>query len=80
MTGKEFKVIEQEIELYNKLNIPASNIYPEIRQLIRYRFIPPVEPIKSKCTECGKEITIYYPKHWDYTNIFCDSCYTEAVY
>lgn len=80
VTKHSFKFIDQEIRFYKKMNLPLPEHYPELRQLRRYQLIPPVDSREATCSKCDKQITVFYPEHWHYKHIYCDTCYNQAIY
>ena len=79
-TKKPFKLIPQEIEFYQKNNIPTPHHHPDHRNIIRYQFMTAVNEQRGNCRKCQKEIVHYYPLEWNYQNILCNNCYHENIY
>ena len=80
VTKKPFKLIPQEIEFYQKNNIPTPHHHPDHRNIVRYQFMTAVKPQLGNCYKCQKEIIHYYPQEWNYQNILCNKCYHENIY
>lgn len=80
VTQHPYNFIDQEIRFYKEMKLPLPEHYPEFRQLKRYQLVPPVDMRSTSCNKCGTTIDTYYPEHWHYANIYCESCYEKAVY
>lgn len=78
VTGRSFKLIPQEIELYKKLRLPAPEIHPDERHRIRMNRRNSRALWQRKCMQCKTNLwTSYAP---DSKNIiYCEKCYLESV-
>ncbi len=78
-TGKTFKIIPQEFQLYKKLGIPVPTIAPEIRHKNRFSKELPHHLWKRNCAKTGKEIlTAYSPNRPEI--IYSEEAYSEELY
>lgn len=79
VTGRNFKLIKQEIEFYEKHGIPLPKRHPNVRIEQRYRIRNPNEFWKRNCAKCNAEIvTTYDPKKPEI--VYCEKCYLAEVY
>lgn len=75
-----FAFIKQELEFYRKHKLPLPILHPEERNRLRFGKLAPLDPVKTKCFGCKKEITTYYPPEWGYKKVACEDCYLKLVY
>ena len=78
-SGKHYKLIEVEIELYKKLGVPAPHRSPEQRHLDRMALRSPRMLWPSKCSKCGSDIHTSYPPGRE-EKVYCEKCYQAEVY
>ncbi|MFC1748806.1 hypothetical protein ACFL2V_08350 [Pseudomonadota bacterium] len=79
VTKKPYRLIPQEIKLYEKLNIPFPNKCPEQRLSERQTKVNPHKLWKRKCTKTGKEIlSSYSPDRPEF--IYSEEAYLEEVH
>jgi hypothetical protein len=78
-TGKNYKIIPQELKFYKTFRLPIPRISPDQR----YRRLISLEPqkklIDATCYFCEAEIKTVYPKEYGY-KIACENCYLKATY
>lgn len=74
-----YKITEQEFNLYKELRIPIPRIAPKDRHRERLEFKLPWKLWDRKCLNCGISIkTAYKPGRSE--KIYCEKCYLEAVF
>lgn len=78
-SGKKFKAIPVEIELYKKLSVPVPRKHPDERHKDRIRQRNPRMLWGRSCSNCGKDIHSSYSPDSAY-RIYCEECYTGEVY
>ncbi len=77
-TGKQYKIIKQELEFYRKVNVPLPRIAP-LERIKQLSSILQVKPLMSQtCSKCQK------PLETTYTGapqpVLCEECYLKEVY
>jgi len=78
-TGKQYKIIKQELDFYQKLGLPIPRLCPEARHQRRMDIRPPRKLYSHKCSECAKQIlTPYQPSRPE--RVLCETCYLSAVH
>jgi hypothetical protein len=78
-TGKQFKIMPQELHLYRTLKLPIPRKHPVARHKERLARRCPRRLWQRPCNQCGKEIpATYSPKHPE--QVFCEECYLKEVY
>jgi len=74
--GKQFRMIDMEINFYTKQGYPDPENCPPCRQKRRISLCNPEEFFKRNCDRCGKEtITTHNPKKK--LTVFCDDCFQD---
>lgn len=76
--GKNYKIIDKELEFYKKLNLPIPRRCPDCRHLERMALRSPRKLWDRKCAKCGKEIKASYSKERTET-VYCETCYLQAL-
>jgi hypothetical protein len=82
ITGRPFKIIEQELNFYRILNLPIPSIHPDERHNRRLKLRNPMRLTKRNCYLCGKEINTTYlsePKGGP-KKVLCEECYKKEIY
>jgi hypothetical protein len=79
-SGLPFAFIKQELDFYRRYKLPLPVLHPEERNRLRFGKLAPLDPQKTKCFGCEKEITTYYPPEWGYKKVACEDCYLKLVY
>ncbi|MFA6190626.1 MAG: hypothetical protein WC711_03940 [Candidatus Staskawiczbacteria bacterium] len=75
---RNYKIAEQELSLYKKMNIPIPRKCFFCRHQDRLRRRGPYKFWNRKCDHCGKEInTNYAPDRPEI--VYCESCYNNEV-
>lgn len=77
--GRNYKIIEQELGLLKKLNLPLPRkcFYCRNSDHIKYR--TPRKLFDRECAKCGLELKTAYSKDGPEI-IYCEKCYLEAVF
>jgi len=79
VTGKPFRIIQQELLFYRCQDIPLPRIHPDERHMQRHRSRNPHMLWKRECMKCGDGIeTAYAPDRLDI--VYCESCYLDEAY
>ncbi|MBN1494822.1 hypothetical protein JW911_03765 [Candidatus Peregrinibacteria bacterium] len=77
--GKNFKILQKELEFYKKFNLPIPQMCPDCRHKERMEMRNPRILYDRKCMECGAPIkTTYTPERTE--KVFCEKCYLKEVY
>jgi hypothetical protein len=82
ITGKPFKIIEQELNFYRRFNLPLPSIHPDERHNRRLKFRNPMILNERKCF-LGNEkiITTYLPEpKGGPRKVLCTEHYKEKIY
>jgi hypothetical protein len=78
VTGKNYKIIPQEFELYKRLKIPIPRISPDQRYKETLKFQPPKKLIGVTCPMCQKSTKTIYPEEMGY-EVICRDCHLKKV-
>lgn len=77
--GKNYRIIQQELNFYKKMSIPLPNNCFECRYAERLVMRNPRKLWDRKCFKCGAEIkTSYSPERPE--KVYCEDCYLKEVY
>lgn len=78
-TGKNFRIIPQELAFYRKMKLPIPRLCPDERYLRRLAKRNPRKLWDRKCGDCGAALrTSYSPNRPE--KILCEACYLTEVY
>lgn len=78
ITGKNFKILPQELDFYRKNRIPIPKKHPDQRHKDRLNLRNPRKLWQNNCKKCGTEIqTSYSPNRQEI--VYCEKCYLETV-
>lgn len=78
-TGKNFRIIPQELAFYRSQNIPIPRRHSDTRYRDRLALRNPFTIFDRSCGKCGATIkTTYSPDRPEI--VYCEKCYLEAVY
>ena len=78
-TGKQFKLIPQEVAFYKQQGIPVPHLCPDERHRRRLARRNPRTLHARTCSTCSKEIeTTYSPERPE--RVVCEECYLKEVY
>jgi hypothetical protein len=76
--GKNYKIIEMELDFHRKMNLPIPHQCPLCRDRERIKQLDPIEIFLRKCAKCGNNIkTSYAPDRPEI--IYCEQCYQQEV-
>ncbi len=77
--GKNYRIIEQELEFYRKIKLPIPRKCPDCRHTQRMEMRNPRTLWTRKCGECGKEIRTTYARERT-ERVCCERCYMKGMY
>lgn len=78
VTGKNFKIIPQELSFYRQQNIPMPRRHPNQRYRDRLALRNPFTLFDRTCQKCNTPIkTTYMPSRPE--TVYCERCYLETV-
>ncbi|KKT02227.1 MAG: Epidermal growth factor receptor [Candidatus Peregrinibacteria bacterium GW2011_GWF2_43_17] len=78
-TGRPYKIIKPELDLYRKMEIPVPHYAPETRNEIRIARLNPLKTFDRTCAKCGASLkTAYKPENP--ATIYCEKCYLGILY
>ncbi|MFH1012657.1 MAG: hypothetical protein V1760_02825, partial [Candidatus Peregrinibacteria bacterium] len=78
-TGRNFRVIPQELAFYRRHHIPIPRRHPQVRHLHRLQLQNPRRLWDWHCAKCNVAIqTTYSPERPEM--VYCDSCYFKEIY
>ncbi len=78
-TGKNYKIIPQELKFYKTFKLPIPRISPDQRYKQLISLEPPKRLTNTICCFCGAETATVYPQEYGY-KIACEKCYLNAAY
>ncbi|MFA6992635.1 MAG: hypothetical protein WC269_05175, partial [Candidatus Gracilibacteria bacterium] len=79
VTGKNYRIIPQELNFYRKLNLPIPKKHPDQRHYDRIAKRNPRKLFDRICDKCGIAITTSYPPESD-VKVYCNDCYLKWIY
>ncbi len=78
-SGKQYRIIPQELKFYRQMAIPLPSRSPAQRHLDRNALRNPRKLWNRKCAQCQQAIqTTYAPDRPE--KVYCESCYLKLVY
>lgn len=82
VTQKPFKILEQELSFYRRLDLPLPSVHPDERHKRRLRLRNPIIINKRKCFLCKKEIDTTYlsVEEGGPQKVVCTECYNKEIY
>ena len=79
VTGKNYKIIKQELEFYRKMNLPIPRRCSDQRHIDRMALRNPRKLWDRNCMNCNVDIkTTYSPERKEI--VYCENCYNDYVY
>jgi len=79
VTGKNYRIIPQELAFYKKMGLPVPRKCPDQRHFDRLAKRPERRLWARKCAKCGVGIeTSYSPEKPEI--VYCEQCYLKEVY
>ena len=79
-SGKPYKIMREELEIYRRLNLPIPHESPEIRYKNQLKQRTSIQLFDKKCDKCGKDIKTTYDPKEGVKNIYCAECYKNEIY
>lgn len=77
--GRNFKILNQELDFYKKLSTPIPSICQDCRHTRRMSQRNPKKFMQRNCMKCGVEMfTTYAPSRPE--TVYCEKCYLESIY
>lgn len=77
-TGKNFKIIPQELKFYRTMNVALPRLCPDARHLHRMKMRSPRALFDRDCAKCGVKMkTTFHPNRSE--KVLCESCFTEQM-
>jgi len=78
ITGKNYKIIPQELKFYKKMNLPTPHRCPDQRTFERIARRNPRQLFDRVCGKCGTAIkTTFSPNRKEV--IYCEQCYLKEI-
>jgi hypothetical protein len=78
-TGRPFRLNQQELSFYKKMNLPLPKKHPNQRHAARMAKRPFYSLVKKKCDSCNKEIHANVSTMQP-AKILCEQCYLKELY
>jgi Zn ribbon nucleic-acid-binding protein len=75
---KNYRIIRQELVLYQKQRIPLPRLCPQCRHLERMNLRTPRELWQRDCAKCKAQVLSAYAVEVA-RDIYCERCYLEAI-
>lgn len=79
VTGRNFRIIPQELNFYRKMHLPIPRKHPDQRHKERISKRNPRKLFNLTCDKCGKPILTSYPSDAK-AKVYCEECYLKEVY
>jgi len=82
ITGKPFRIVEQELNFYRRFNLPLPSICPDERHNMRLKLRNPMKLNKRMCFFEDKEIFTTYPPESEGgpKKVICTEHYKKEIY
>ena len=78
-TGRPFKIVRQELDLYRRMKLPVPHFHPDERHRQRMALRNPRRLWSRSCMKCRKPVeTTYAPERPEI--VYCEECYLQEVY
>ena len=79
ITGRNFRIIPQELEFYRRMHLPIPRRHPDQRHRERIEKRNPRRLVHRSCDKCkATMLTSYSPT--SPVNIYCEACYLKEIY
>ncbi|MEK7547683.1 MAG: zinc-ribbon domain containing protein [Patescibacteria group bacterium] len=76
--GKNYKIVEEELKFYHRMNLPIPVKCHDCRHKIRFNMRNKRHLYKRTCQKCGTEIeTTYSPQRPEI--VYCEKCYVQST-
>ncbi len=79
VSGRPFRIVQQELDFYRKLGIPLPRKHHDIRHLERLAQRPERLLHVRSCDMCGVEMLSIHDKDATF-KVYCETCYNKEVY
>jgi hypothetical protein len=79
VTGKNYRIIPQELAFYRKMKLPIPKKHPDQRHLERIAKRNPRKLFRRNCDKCKKSILTSYPSDTN-VKVYCNECYLKEIY
>lgn len=79
VTGRNYRIIPQELEFYRKMNLPIPRRHPDERHAARIAKRNPRKLWNRECNKCNKDILTSYDPSSKY-KVYCEACYLKELY
>lgn len=76
---KNYKIVPQELAFYRDHAVAIPRFCPDCRHMRRLGTKNPLTLREDTCRKCNKSVTTTFPEGTE-MQIYCESCYLEAVY
>ncbi len=77
-TGKNYKIIPQELAFYRKMNVALPRLCPDQRHIERMKLRPGRELYERTCPHCSTKMkTVFAPDRKE--KIWCEKCFVDEV-
>ena len=77
-TGKNYRIINSELEFYRKLNLPIPRMCPEVRHLKRLKWRKPYKIYDRICPKTGEKFkTTFSPDRPEV--VYSEEAYLESL-
>ncbi len=78
-TGRPFRIIQQELDVYRKYHLPTPRLHPDERHKRRMALRNPRTLWERPCARCAKTMkTTFAPDRPEI--VYCEECYLQAMY
>lgn len=87
-TGRNYRIIPQELDFYRRMNLPIPRKHPDQRHLERIAQRNPRRLWSRACDACHESILTSYPPRTERSvlrspspaKVYCEKCYLKTVY
>lgn len=79
VSGKNYRIIPQELNFYRKMNLPIPRKHPDQRHIERIAQRNPRKLFRRKCEKCSCHIMTSYSPDSE-LKIYCNECYLKEMY
>lgn len=77
-TGRAFRLIKPELDMYHARNWSLPEKHPEARMVERFKYLNNFRLTKAQCVSCHKETDSMYSPEAGFI-IYCEECFTAKV-
>lgn len=78
-SGKPFKIVRPELQLYRTLKLPLPRLHPDVRYQARMRYMNPFRIEQRNCSRCNRSVDTTYERGRSET-LVCEECYLKEIY